>query len=146
MALQAPRKRNGKVYIKPGPKSKVAPHKDSILEAVMNGVELLDISKKLGVTPAAISNELAALPEYQAARTLGLEVKLRLREIELESASDMVGVTKSDKLLKLAQWKLERLVSAIYGQKVAVDSNVTINVTVDRGVSLEDNSKLIEHV
>jgi hypothetical protein len=133
-----------RIKLKPGPRTNVAPNRDWIIAQVMNGVELYDIAKKLKVVPSAISNLLAKEKDYQDARVQGLEQNLRIREIDLESAPDMVGVTRADKLLKLAQWRLERLVSAIYGQKVAVDSNVTINVVVNRNASLPDNSKVIE--
>jgi hypothetical protein len=115
-----------------GRKNNVMPNRDMIIEKISNGVELYDLSKLIGATPSAISNNLASDPEYKEARTIGLECKLRMREIDLENAPDMVSVTRSDKLLKLAQWKLEKLHHTVYGQKLAVDSNVNINVVVRR--------------
>jgi len=129
-----------------GRTSIVEKNKDYIIHEVSNGIELYDICEFLKCTVSAISNVMANREDYQIARVQGMEMKLRMREMELEAAQDMVSVTRSDKLLRLAQWKLERLASTIYGQKLAVDSQVQINVIVNRGVELEDNSKVVNDI
>ena len=103
--------------------------KQEILDAVEHGVELSEISKRYKITPSAISNRLAQLPEYKEARVRGLESKLDAREILLENSKDQLEVSRNRELLKLAQWKLERLHSTVYGNQPKIAINLTTKST-----------------
>lgn len=92
-------------------------HKEQIIQRVAKGDRLLDISADLGVTPAAISQQLAKDPEYEAAMAAGLEAKMDQREMELECADDGLKVARARELLSHARWRAERRLPHLYGQQ-----------------------------
>jgi hypothetical protein len=120
--------------------SVVADKQRSIIDLVEQGKELTEIIDilKLGVTPAAISNKLANNMEYRQARVRGLEERLSQREREMELTNDNVGVSRARELLKLAQWKLERLASDVYGNN---QPKVEISIGMDTSAALEHDAK-----
>jgi len=107
----------------------VITNKQKIMDMVELGVELSEIATKYKITPSAISNRLAQLPEYKEARVRGLESKLDAREKLLESSTDQLEVSRNRELLKLAQWKLERLHSTVYGNQPKIAINLTTKST-----------------
>jgi len=116
-------------------------NKDKIIELVEQGKELTEIIDilKLGITPAAISNKLADNMEYRQARVRGLEERLNQREREMELTNDNVSVSRARELLKLAQWKLERLASEVYGNQPKIQ--VGISVGSELSTELVDDAK-----
>lgn len=118
--------------------SRVLDNKEEIIRRVEQGEELRTIAPDFNVTPAAISNKLAKDQDYRVARVAGLEDRLEQRIVELEQATDQLGVSRARELVKLAQWKLERLVSEVYGNqpKIAIQVN-----TVPTTQLLEDDLK-----
>lgn len=118
-------------------------NRTDIIKMVEQGIELSEISRQYGITPSAISNQLAGEMEYKVARVAGLEAKLSRREAELESATDQLEVSRGRELLKLAQWKLERLVSDVYGNQ----PKIQVNIGVDTTTALEhDCSTLVAKI
>ena len=110
-------------------KSVVLINQQKILDMVELGIELSEIATMYKITPSAISNRLAQLPEYKVARVQGLESKLDAREKLLESSTDQLEVSRNRELLKLAQWKLERLHSTVYGNQPKIAINLTTKST-----------------
>jgi hypothetical protein len=107
----------------------VITNKQKILDQVEHGIELSVISKEMGITPSAICNQLASHEDYKQARVRGLETKLDNRERDLEQATDQLEVSRGRELLKLAQWKLERLHSTVYGNQPKLAINITTKTT-----------------
>lgn len=92
-------------------------HRDTILQRLAAGEYQQAIASDLGVSPQAISNQLASDPDYQAAISASLDARLDQREIELEQATDGLGVARARELLSHARWRAERLNPARYGQR-----------------------------
>lgn len=105
-------------------------HKAEILEQVENGVHLSVIAKSVGITKGAISQQLADDKEYQAARMLGLQVRLEQRETEIEQAPDMLNLARAKELLSQARWRCETEGKAIWS-KQQTTINVQINQVAD---------------
>ena len=118
-------------------KSIAVVNKLAILKMVEAGIELAEIASIYNITPSAISNQLAADHEYRVSRCVGLESKLNKREKELEEATDMLSVSRGRELLKLAQWKCERLNSEVYGNQ----PKLQINIGVDTSAALETDAR-----
>ena len=79
-------------------------HKQAILERVEAGEYLGDIAKSYGISASAICNQLSGDPEYIVAQEYGYGSKVRAREVELEDATDAVGVSRARELASLAKW------------------------------------------
>jgi hypothetical protein len=96
-------------------------HRDEILQRIEAGEYLATIAQSLGLAGKgqAISNALAADPEYQAARALGLEAKLARREQEMETV-DHDNVPRARELLSHARWRAERECPERWGQRSQV--------------------------
>lgn len=110
-------------------KSVVLLNREEIIKRVEAGEELTSIIKALNlqVTPPAISKRLAQDPEYIAARVSGMEQRLDNLTNKLEISDNRDDILRYEKLCKLQQWKLERLVRDKYGTQpnVAIQINTT---------------------
>ena len=108
-------------------------HRDEIINRVAQGEYLATIATSLGLSrnAKAISNALAADPEYQAAREIGLEAKLATREETLESAAPL-DVPRARELLSHARWRAEREAPHRWGPKQEIKSDSTITIQVVR--------------
>lgn len=126
------------------PPSRVLKNKENIIKRVEAGTHLKDIADDMEITPAAISNQLADDKEYKVARVRGMEQRLDDREKELEQATTAVDMNKADKLLKLQQWKLERLCREVYGNQPAL--NIQINTIPTSELLTEDLTKLVKDI
>ena len=126
-----------------------------IIEAIASGKRLSDIAPKYGVTPQAISKQLATDPEYVEAIMEGHAARLDDAEYQIECASDSVDVARARALWAARSWRAEREVATRWGIKSEVTHrlpdgpmlqiNLSANTTnsID-AVRLDDNQS-IEH-
>ena len=96
--------------------------KAEILERVAIGHKLVDIGRDIGVTQPAISQQLAKLPEYRAARESGTLARIEAWEKEIEAidANTEAGVlmlARAREMLSHARWRAEREFPERWGQK-----------------------------
>ena len=100
-----------------------------ILERVAKGEELALISRDISVTPTTVSAMLVDDPEYQAAREVGAEARLAMREKKLEEADTMVAVTRDSALLRHQAWRCEREFPKRWGKEPGAKSSITVVVS-----------------
>ena len=100
-------------------------HKQEIIEQVQKGAFLGDIAQQLGVTPAAISNQLANDPEYMAAREHGIAQRLDEDYRAIRSANDMLGVSRARECFRATSWFAEREFRQRWGRDTAPSSTDT---------------------
>lgn len=80
-------------------------NKQAILERLQAGEYVKDIAVSLNVTPSAIKNQLSNDPEYQDALEQALDSRMILREQMLETAPDMLSVSRARELLRHAEFR-----------------------------------------
>jgi hypothetical protein len=126
--------------------SQALENRAEIISQVERGIPLEDIisNLKMDITPQGICNKLASDPEYKSARVAGLEARLQTCINNLEKAETRDDVLKWDKLSKLACWKLEHLVSEVYGSQPKI--NIAINTVPTSDVLEKDASELIKSI
>lgn len=113
--------------------SVVLANRDSVIERIGKGERLIDIANSLGLkSPAAIYNALGQTPEYLAARQMALDVRMEIRESQLESAEDSVSVNRAKELLSHARWRAEREHPSKWGQT----NKLQVEHTADLGERL----------
>ena len=96
----------------------VAKHRELVLDAIQSGMRLSDVAALLGLkTHGAISHSFKGDPEYLAAREIGAEAKLEVRERELEQAEESVTIARARELLSHARWRAEREFPDRWGQR-----------------------------
>lgn len=106
-------------------------HREEIIEQVAQGVRLIDIARRYGLTThATISQTLSKDPEYIAARESGLEARLETRESEVEQADDQLTLARARELLGHARWRCEREMPERWGGK-GLNINVVGQVNID---------------
>ncbi len=88
-----------------------------ILEGIAAGRSLRSIADQYGVHDTAILRRAQKHEQYQAMKEIGSELRMDLREWELESADNNVSVTRADRLLGHARWLAERSCPERWGQK-----------------------------
>ena len=93
-------------------------HRDEIIAQVERGAMLKAIAASIGVTPAAISNQLHDDPDYRKAREIGAEVRLEEQFYKIEAAVAPVDVSRAREGFKAAAWFAEREFPARWGAKV----------------------------
>lgn len=87
-------------------KSPVILNKPAILERIVQGDRISDIAKSMGYKDhTAISQRLAGDPDYEAAKTAGIENKFDRLETELECANDPVTVARTRELIAFAKYR-----------------------------------------
>ena len=91
-------------------------NKTSIITHVQRGGLLSQIARELGVTPAAISQQLAKDPEYRAARQNGAQARLDQQYENLESADDALKLARARETFRAAAWFAEREFPEQWGQ------------------------------
>jgi len=99
-------------------------HKQTICDQLAQGMRLSEIASLLGITPAAISQQLVNDPDYTTAQVLFVEARMDKRESEMESAPDQLNVTRARELLLHSRWLAERLAPDKYGK----DSQQVVNI------------------
>ena len=102
-------------------------HKDQIIQRVHDGEYAAEIARSFGISPAALSNQLAKDPDYHKARECGIEHRLATRERELESSEDSASVSRARELLGHQRWRAEREFPERWGAKGQV-INLQVNV------------------
>lgn len=80
-------------------------HKDDILQRLSNGEQLVSIARSMSITPAAISQQLADDPAYQAAREDCLDARMIMREGMVEDAPDMLNLARAKELLRHSEFR-----------------------------------------
>lgn len=126
--------------------------KAEILELVQQGAMLKSVATMLGVTPAAISNQLHADPDYRKAREIGAEVRLEEQFEEIQNATGKDSVSRAREGFKAAAWFAEREFPGRWGQRTTVDVNVNIGETLQtiaerrmQRIAAQQTGQLIEH-
>ena len=96
---------------------KVIPNIDQeLLKGVQEGRSMLSLAKEYGVSDNAIWKRVKQHPEYKTALETGIELRMDLREEQLEGAATNVDVTRADRLLGHARWLAERTAPQRFGQ------------------------------
>lgn len=103
-------------------------HREEIITQVAQGRLLKQVAADLGITHAAISQQLAQDPEYKTAREIGAEARLENEYERIEAAPDALTLARARETFRAASWFAEREFPARWGQK----SQVT-NINVDAG-------------
>lgn len=103
---------------KPGQPSKALAvlNRDSIITQMAQGKLLSQVAQSLGITPAAISQQLSQDKEYLAARQNGAELRLDQQYMALESADDSLTLARARETWKAATWFAEREFPERWGQ------------------------------
>ncbi len=105
---------------------------EAIMDAISQGRSMLSIAEQYGVHDTAILRRVQKHPDYKEKLKIGLELRMDLREAELELAATNVDVTRQDRLLGHARWLAERQLPEQYGagQKImgADGQNLVIEV------------------
>lgn len=107
--------------------------KDEIIQRVANGEFLRVISADLGITPAAISQNLAKDLDYQAARETGIEQQLENWQQEIATADDGLKLGRARESFRAVAWRAEREHAARWGAKQEIKHTGTapmLSVTV----------------
>lgn len=110
-----------------------------ILAGIAAGKSLAKIAREYDVDDMAILRRVQKHPDWKDIQRIGLELRAGQREEQLESAPDNVGVTRADRLLAHTRWLLERCVPEVYGQKAHVTGDFNVQVTIARGVTLDQD-------
>ena len=87
-----------------------------LLDGIGAGRSLLSLADQYNVSDVAVLHRLQKHPAYKQHQEIGIELRMDLREKELESANTNVSVTRADRLLGHARWLAERTAPARYGQ------------------------------
>ena len=95
-------------------------HKSAILEKVANGDLLNTIAADLGITHAAISQQLAKDPEYRKARETGVEARLERQYGKMAAAEDALTLARARESFKAASWFAEREFPARWGNRTQI--------------------------
>ena len=96
---------------------KVIPNIDqALIEGVQAGRSMLSLAKQYGVTDNAIWKRVKQHPDYKDSLETGIELRMDLREQQLEGAPTNVDVTRADRLLGHARWLAERTAPQRFGQ------------------------------
>lgn len=104
--------------------------REEIIQQVAQGRLLKQVAADLGITHAAISQQLAQDPEYRAAREIGAEARLENEYENIQAASDSLTLARARETFRAASWFAEREFPARWGAKqeapqVAVQVNIT---------------------
>lgn len=138
-----------------GPGPIAIQYRDQIIQQLEDGRYVDDIAEDLAVNPSSISRLLTADPEYQSARELGTERRLRAKQRRLALISDIgfvdgkpVGLSKEQsnlarvcvQELDAEQWFAEREHSERWGAKS--EMRMTGGVKVDHTIKMDAQSLL----
>jgi transposase-like protein len=115
----------------------------AVLERAVEDERLADIAKDYGVSRTGLNKALLKYAEEdwketQVARALTLVEDC---EDDLESAADMVAISRARERLKSAHWKLERLHRRLFGQEAPNQSGsgtISINIGISRSAEPTD--------
>ena len=89
---------------------------EKLLEGVRQGRSMLSLAREYDVANNAIWQRVKQHPQYKELLETGLELRMDLREEQLEEAATNVDVTRADRLLGHARWIAERSSPARWGQ------------------------------
>lgn len=103
-----------------------------VLRRYLSDESTLDIAKSHGVTRSALNKWLRSVAEEewleaQCARAIARKEKA---EDALEAATNPTEIARAEKVLKGAQWELEKVNRRIYGQETM---NINLNINADLG-------------
>ena len=112
-----------------------------ILQRYLNGETGPQIAESYGVTRQALSLHMLKHAEEQwrdVQVAAALARKERAEEL-MESAPDMLELSRARELSRSAQWELERTCRRIYGQDtVPAAALVQININLRRNAAIEE--------
>ena len=114
-----------------------------LLNGYLNGANMADLARQRGFSTASGYSLLIRFHEqaWKDAQIGKALETLEAAEAKMASATDHLELARSEKMVKAAQWKLERLLSRVYGQERQVTPGV---VVIQIGASLRDEPKTIE--
>lgn len=103
-----------------------------VLRRYLSDESTLDIAKSYGVTRSGLNKWLRQVAEdewleAQCARAIARKEKA---EDALEEATNATEIARAEKVLKGAQWELEKVNRRIYGQETM---NINLNLNADLG-------------
>ena len=104
---------------------------------------MADLAKQRGFSPASGYSLLIRFHEqaWKDAQIGKALETLEAAEGQMVQAKDGLELSRAEKLVKSAQWKLERLLSRLYGQNVAAAPGV---VVINIGANLRGEPNVIE--
>lgn len=132
--------------------SPIPANRDEILARIATGARLVDLAQQFGYSsPSAIYNRLRDDPEYHVAREIGNDMRMEIREKELESADDSVKVARARELLSHARWRAEREHPHRWGQRThqtvehVGDLGDKLRKARERAINAAPQTPVIEH-
>lgn len=93
---------------------------DAILDRIAAGDAVAHIAREHGATPAALLYHLRSIPDYQAAREIGMEMRLDdgLEQIRgAANAGDLNLARVAEIHLRRTEWRAEREMAHRWGQR-----------------------------
>jgi hypothetical protein len=105
-----------------------------LIEKFLDGQSTVDQAKEYGVTRQRLNQILLqhAEHEWRTAQVANALTESEAADEEVKTAQDALALARARERLKSAQWKLERLLSRLFGQKQEVTHNVApiLNISV----------------
>ena len=122
-------------------------HKQTVIERLSKGEQLPTIAKDLGITASAISHALSKDTDYIDAIVLQLDVRMRQREEEVESATDMFSLARAKELLRHSEFRASTEARSRWGNKDIPVININTGNQVDTILAekITDILKAIDH-
>jgi hypothetical protein len=109
------------------------------LARVQKGEGLRSIGKSLGLSHIGVRKwllrEVGA--EYHEMQTDGLLTRVVEADKMLMDARDPVSIARAREIARFARMDLERRRPGLYGAKTQITGDLTVNVTIARGVTLD---------
>lgn len=105
---------------------------DAVLDRIANGEHVAHIAREYGATPAGLLWHLQKIPDYQAAREIGMEMRLDqgLERIEKAADAEDLNLARVAEIqLRRTEWRAEREMPHRWGQR----THQTIEHTGDLG-------------
>ena len=121
---------------------------DKALEYISSGVNTRDTAKKLSVSPCALMDWVhkeAHIEQYAHARRLRAE--MRVNEIDQLKDKLLAGEIDSNTyrvLVDTIKWQAGKENRGLYGDKVAVESEQTLNVIIKQFSPPKNTKNVIE--
>lgn len=109
---------------------------------IMDGHTLEQIAVSHGITKRTLNTWLMAMgEEYQDLRQAWIDNLLSEAKEELDNAQDNFPLARAREQWKAATWMAERRDAQRYGQKVESKSDLTLSVTISRGLESSGNTQ-----
>jgi IS30 family transposase len=110
---------------------------DNVIGRIAQGEYAANIAKELGVHHSSIYRQLAKHPEYEQAKEEAWHFRLDDALQEIEKAPDPCTLARARERFRAIAWRAERECPGKWGQKTQITGDLTVNVTIARGVTLD---------